>query len=325
MNSNPQPISRKGIVQIKWTSTMTSFLVLIVIWIATSFFIDGFATKDYFIQTLQTASFLGILAAGQTIVILMAGIDLSVSSVITLSSVITSYMIANSGYGAVTAIIAGLLVSAIIGLINAFGVSFLRLSPLIMSIAMISIIEGGMLIFTNGTPPSGMSPTLVNLSKSTWFLGLPNSVFLWIVVSLFTYWFLHISKYGRQIISIGTNEKASILSGINVTKMKFFAYTLCSLFAGLSGILMLGYMGSTYLTLGTPYQLLSIAAVVLGGTSVLGGKGNYLGTIAGTLLLIVLQNILRVIDIPVAGREVIMGALILVILFAYARERKQGS
>ncbi|WP_276353232.1 ABC transporter permease [Cohnella caldifontis] len=307
---------------LSFSPTVVAFAVLLLVWVITAVSIDGFATKASLIQTLQTAAFLGIIAAGQTIVVMMAGIDLSVSSTVTLSSVAASSVMAHSGMGPYAGIAAGLGIGAAVGLVNALGIAYLKLPPLIMTIATISLITGFMLIATNGTPPSGMSPVLNQLANNDWFFGLPNVVFIWLVVSVFTYWFLHLSKFGRQTIALGTNEKASVLSGVHTAKLQMIGYSLCGLFAGLSGILQLGYMGSTYLTLGEPYQLLSIAAVVLGGTSILGGRGNYLGTIAGTLLIIILKNVLTVIDISSAGREFVMGLLILVILFAYARERK---
>jgi ribose transport system permease protein len=168
-----------------------------------------------------------------------------------------------------------------------------------------------------------MSPALANLANHTWFFGLPNVVFIWLIVSMIVYWFLHRSKHGRFIISIGTNEQASILSGIRVNNVKILAYCLSSFLAGLAGILLLGYMGSAYLTMGTPYQLMSIAAVVMGGTSILGGRGNYLGTIFGAILIIILKDVLTVIDMPVAGRDFFLGLLILIILLAYGREKKE--
>ncbi|MEG0450849.1 MAG: ABC transporter permease [Lysinibacillus sp.] len=305
------------------SSTGMAFIVLLATWLLSALLIGGFETKEHNIQVLQTAAFLGIVAAGQTIVVMMAGIDLSVSSIITLSAVVTSSFVSKLGVDPVFAIVLGLLISTGIGFINAMGVTLLKLPPMIMTIAMVSIIEGSMLIFTNGTPPSGTSPVISNLANSTWFFGLPNVVFIWLLVSIFVFWFLNKSVWGRQIYSLGTNEKTSVLSGISVAKMNIIGYCLSGFFAGLAGILLFGYMGSSYLTMGAPYQLYSIAAVVLGGTSILGGRGNYLGTIAGALLIIILKDVLTVVNISMAGREVFLGLLILIILFAYGRERKQ--
>lgn len=311
------------ISRFKLSSTSMAFIVLFATWLLSSFLIGGFETKDHNFQVLQTAAFLGIVAAGQTIVVMMAGIDLSVSSIITLSAVVTSSFVANANIDPVLAIVLGLAISTFIGLINALGVTLLKLPPMIMTIAMVSIIEGGLLIYTNGTPPSGSSSVINSLAKSTWFFGLPNVVFIWLIVSIAVFWFLHRSVWGRRIFSLGTNERASVLSGISVAKMNIIGYCLSGFLAGLTGILLFGYMGSAYLTMGSSYQLYSIAAVVLGGTSILGGKGNYLGTIAGALLITILKDILTVINIPMAGRELFLGMLILIILFAYGRERKQ--
>lgn len=322
MNLKDATSIRRHNIPFKFTPTFVSFLVLFLVWGITSLSIDGFGTKEYVIQTLQAAAFLGIVAAGQTIVVMMAGIDLSVSGVVTLSSVMTSLMVGEL-FGSAGSIVLGILFGSVIGLINALGIIYLRMHPLIMSIAMLSLIEGFLLIYTNGTPPNGMSPAIIAFSNSTWFFGVPNVIFIWLLVSIFTYWLLHMSTFGRQIIALGTNQNASILSGVADKKVQIIGYVLCGTFAGLSGILQLGYIGSTYLTLGEPYQLMSIAAVVLGGVRILGGKGNYLGVIAGTLLIVILRNVLTVIDIPMAGRNLVMGLLILVILFAYARDQQK--
>lgn len=318
-------LNAKPLLPMKWnvSSTGMAFIVLLATWLLSAIFIDGFETKEHNIQVLQTAAFLGIVAAGQTIVVMMAGIDLSVSSIITLSAVVTSSFVSKIGVDPVLAVVLGLLISTGIGFINAMGITLLKLPPMIMTIAMVSIIEGSMLIITNGTPPSGTSTVIGSMANSTWFFGMPNVIFIWLLVSVFVFWFLHKSVWGRQMYSLGTNDRTSILSGISVAKMNIIGYCLSGFFAGLAGILLFGYMGSSYLTMGSPYQLYSIAAVVLGGTSILGGRGNYLGTIAGALLIIILRDVLTVINISVAGREVFLGVLILIILFAYGREKKQ--
>lgn len=305
------------------TPTIMAFIVMLSAWILSDILINGFATVDHNFQVLQTAAFLGIVAAGQAMVIMTGGIDLSVSSVVTLSSVLTSSFIAGSGMPAIPAMLAALIVSTLIGFVNAAGITYLKLPPIIMTIAMISLIEGGMLIFTQGTPPAGMSPALRDFANSTWFFGMANVVFVWLIVSLLAYWLLNRSKWGRHIYALGTNVKASYLSGVSTAKINFIVYGLSGFLAGLTGVLQLGYMGSTYLTMGVPFQLSSIAAVVLGGISIIGGKGNYLGAIAGVLLITILKDVLTVLNIPMAGRELFQGLLILIILLAYGRERKQ--
>lgn len=190
-----------------------------------------------------------------------------------------------------------------------------------MTLAMLSLLEGGLLIATDGTPPSGCGEVIKWLCKGK-TLGLPNAVFVWAIFLVLAILLLNKSKYGRYIYAIGTNEAAAKLNGVNVVGVKYLVYCLSSLFAGIGGLLILGNMGSTYLTIGQQYQMLSIAAVVIGGISIIGGKGKFAGIIAGTMLMILLRDILSVAKISNAGREIFQGVLILVVLMAYGREKK---
>lgn len=298
-----------------------AYVVLVVVWLVTSLLISGFATLDHVYYILQIGSFLGIIAAGQTLVVIMAGIDLSVSGAVTLAAVVASQFLA-AGYGVTIAAAAALLASAAVGLVNAGGIVLLGVSPMVMTMAVVSIIEGVLLILTNGTPPAGKSPILNLLASGRLVGGVPNSVLIWIAVTLFVVWLLNYSRFGRYAYAIGTNPTAAEYSGVPIGFANVLFYVLCSVLAGLSGLLLLGYTGNPYLTMGTPYQLSSIAAVVLGGTSILGGRGSYLGTIAGALLLTVIISVLTVFNMSEAGRQVIQGALIIALLLVYGRDSK---
>lgn len=305
------------------STTLIAYAVLFVTWAATDLWIKGFATWSHTQAVLQNAAFLGIAAAGQTVVVMMAGIDLSVSGVMSLAAVVTSQLLGSTSMGPYLSMLTALAVSTVIGLLNGVGIYWLKLPPLVMTVAMLSMIHGAMLIYTNGTPPTGMSDVVRNLANSHWFLGFPDCVFIWLLVSIFTYWLLSRSRFGRWIYAIGTNERAAILSGVSVRNMTLAAYSISGLFAGIAGILLLGYLGNSYLTMGDPYQLATIAAVVLGGTSILGGRGNYLGTIAGTLMLGILLDVLTVVNMSQAGRDCALGALLILLLLAYGREKSQ--
>ena len=296
------------------------YAALAVLWLITSLSIKGFATINRTVNTLQTASFLGIVATAQTIVVVTGGIDLSVSGVITFASVVIAALLKTDIHPLLCAAIA-ILAGACIGAFNAFSINFLKMPPLIMSIATLSIIEGSLLIATNGTPPNGKSDLIVWLAKGKPLLGVPNSVWIWALVCLCVYWLLHRSRYGRHFFGMGTNMRVCLLSGVKTKKLTFMAYMLSSSLASLAGTLLFGYIGNTYLTLGRPYQLDSIAAVVLGGTSILGGSGNFLGTIAGTLILIILKDTLNVLNIAQSGRNILLGVIIVLLLLVYGRER----
>ena len=300
--------------------TFLAFVVLIVAWIGTMLFIPGFNTWNHNMTFLKTAAYVGMIVIGQGICVISGGIDLSVSNVVTLSSVVAAGCV-KAGWGDGAAIAVALLASVMVGVINATGVTFLRIPPIIMTLAMLSLLEGGLLIATDGTPPSGCGEVIKWLCKGK-PLGVPNAVFVWIIFLVLALLLMNKSKFGRHISAIGTNEAAAKLNGVKVFATKYMVYCLSSLCAGIGGLLILGNMGSTYLTIGQQYQLMSIAAVVIGGISILGGKGKFTGIIAGTMLMILLRDILNVVKMSNAGREIFQGVLILAVLLAYGREKK---
>ena len=241
---------------------------------------------------------------------------------VTLSSVVAAGCV-KAGWGDGAAIVVALLASVLVGAINATGITFLRIPPIIMTLAMLSLLEGGLLIATDGTPPSGCGDVIKWLCKGK-PLGVPNAVFVWIIFLVLALLLMNKSKFGRHIYAIGTNESAAKLNGVKVVATKYMVYCLSSLCAGIGGLLILGNMGSTYLTIGQQYQLMSIAAVVIGGISIQGGKGKFTGIIAGTMLMILLRDILNVLKMSNAGREIFQGVLILAVLLAYGREKKSN-
>jgi ribose transport system permease protein len=299
-----------------------AFIVTAVAWIVAGLFFRNFRSLNSNILFVQNAVFLGIIVIGQAIVIISGGIDMSVSSVVTMSSVIACACIQN-GWGSGAAIAAALLASLAIGVFNASGIVWLRIPPIIMTIATIALVEGALLIATNGTPPSGVTPFITQLANGRLVWRIPNVIWVYIALMALAAWFMTASKWGRQIYAIGTNEKAAWLSGVDITAMQYLIYCLSALFAGAAGILVLGYMGSTYLTIGTQFQLFSIAATVLGGISILGGKGNFTGIVAGTFLIAIIRDVLIVMKISPAGRELAQGLLILAAIVAYGREKVQ--
>lgn len=302
--------------------TYLAFMVVVIMWVGTIIFIPGFRSLSHNISFVQTSSYLGFLAAAQAVCIISGGFDLSVSSIFTLSSVVASFCL-QIGMNTFTAIALALGAALVVGIINATGITLLKIPPIIMTLATVSLIEGVLLLKTNGTPPSGINDTIINLSKGQLIPNIPNVILIYIVFMVIMIWFMSFSKYGRQIYAVGTNENAASLSGTSVKRLKYMVYCISALCSGIAGVLYLGYMGNTYLTIGAPFQMFTVAATVIGGISISGGKGNYIGIIAGTLLMTIIQDILAVAKISPAGRELFQGLLILLVILAYAREKKQ--
>ncbi len=292
-----------------------TFLVLLILWAYSLIRVSGFRTVEYNLFTLRVAAFLGIVAAGQTLVILMGGIDLSVAAVVTMAGVVGGNLLAQVGEAG--GIVLTLVICALIGVANGIGVVTLRLPPLVMTLASLNVIQGVLLVYNAGKPVSGKSEFLNYWALGSW-LGVPTPAWALGIISLVCVVLLYGTPYGRGIYAIGNNPRAALLSGVPVGRVQIVTYALCSLLAGVAGLLILGRTGYSSKTAGDPYLLMSIAAVVLGGTSILGGRGKYIGTIGGALVLTILVNVLTVENIPEAGRMIVQGALILVLLIAYA-------
>lgn len=317
--------SGPGVFAAASRDAMIPFVALVALWLVSLCLIPGFRSASHVMYVLKVSSFLGIVAAGQTLVMTTGGIDISVSGTLTLSAVVCAQLIATSHLGASGAIAVSLLVSTVVGLANGLGIVLLGLPPLVMTLAMLSIIEGGLLIYTGGAPISGRSAFIDWLGNGTLIPSVPNPILVWILVSAFTIWLLHYSKYGRYIHAVGTNPQASHISGVSVRNTILLAYGLSGLLSGIAGILILGYVSTTYLTMGVPYQMGSIAVVVIGGTSNMGGRGTCIGSVVGSVLLTLTTSVLTVIRMPEGMRQALYGALIIVVFVAYVYGRPSSS
>lgn len=312
-------VRARPLTRIRDSRSAWAFGVLVLTWAVAIGFVRGFDSISSVRYLAQTAAFLGIIAIGQTLVVMMSGIDLSVSGVVALSAVVCAQV--SDGSGGTAGIVAALAISIAVGAINAAGVTWLRVPPMVMTLATGTIISGALLVYTNGSPKSTSVPLLHSLADNT-LLGFPQSFLLWLVLSVVCVWLLHLSRIGRYVFALGTSDPASRASGVPVAVTAFTSYATCSLLAGVAGLVLLGFTGTSSLTMGDPYQLLSIAAVVLGGTSILGGSGHLLGTVAGSLLLTLLTAVLVVWNTSQGLRQMVLGLLIIGLLLVYARERR---
>ncbi|GAK55878.1 ABC transporter [Candidatus Vecturithrix granuli] len=281
---------------------------------------QGFASPGHIGNILRTASFLGIVSLGQTLAILTGGIDLSAGPLITLGNVLTCMFINGVNLNTFWAIPAILLLGIVFGASNGAGVAYLKISPLVMTLAVGSLVTGITLIFSQGAPKGLASPLLRFLGVGNVLSGLPVIVLLWAALSVCCILFLRETVFGRRVYYVGANEKAAFLSGTRVNFVKIVIYALSGASAALTGALMAGYTQTAFLGIGNEYTMWSITAVVIGGTSLTGGKGGYAGTIAGAIILILLESLLTVMKIPEAGRRIANGLIILVMITIYFRQ-----
>ncbi|MDA8254021.1 MAG: ABC transporter permease [Rhodospirillales bacterium] len=272
-----------------------------------------FIEPAYLLQQLKIAAFLGIVAAGMMIVILLGHIDLSVPWTIAASAMLATAV------GGAWAIPVGLGVGLAVGLVNGLGVAFLRVPSMIFTLGVNAVLRGLMVMLTGGfAPQSDATPLMI------WFatgkpLGVANSVVVWALISAALVFMLTRTPLGRYIYAAGNREAATYLSGINTRLVLIGSFVICGLCAALSGLLIGGYSSKAFQAMGDTYLLPSIAAVVVGGTNILGGQGRYTGTVVGTILIVLLQSVLSVAQMPEAGRQIIYGLVIIVMLLVYGR------
>jgi ribose transport system permease protein len=298
----------------------TAFGCIVLLLIVGSLYSSNFLSPDYLLQQLKVASFLGVTAAGMMLVILLGHIDLSVPWVMTTGAMMACAAAAYGVGGHAIAIPFGVLCGAVFGLVNGFGVAYMRIPSMIVTLATNVVAQGLMVLYTGGFSPQDSAPPAVRWLATGFIIpGLPNAVIVWIVVSAIMVFLYGRTAYGRAIYGIGNSERAAYLSGMNTRRIVMLAFVISGAMSAFAGVLVAGYASKAAQSMGDAYLLPSIAAVVLGGTSILGGKGSYLGTVAGVILITLLQSILSVMQMPEAGRQIIYGVVIIAMLLLYGR------
>ncbi len=272
----------------------------------------GFGSLEQIKAILVIASFVMVVAFGQQMVILIGGLDLSVASMMTLGGVLTFAWVGASGPALIWGVPAILLITAAIGALSGVGVGVLRIPPFIMTLAMGIILYGVTLGFTQGTPQGQPSPMLAALFKPT-SIGVPV-LYLMVVGTALGWFFQTRTSFGRKLYAVGTNPVAARVAGLPVLRLTIATYAISGASAGLAGVLMVGYIGGVTLMMGQSYLLPSVAAVVIGGTSIVGGRGIFLGAVAGAILLTTLSTIVSSLGIAEGWRTIIYGAVIFIAL-----------
>jgi len=306
----------------KFFNPITVAITLIIFLLFLGNFISpGFASPNQIISLLIVASLLGIISAGQNLVILggREGIDLSVGGVVSIAAVVAGNVMDGSNAAILPAVVVTLFVGALIGLINGIGVTFIKIPPLVMTLGMLGVLQGLLVVVRNGVPSGNAAPFLVHFATKPFLNTFPGILWLWLIITLFLVFLLKHTVYGLRIYAIGTNERAAKMTAVPVELIRVSLFVLSGMFSALAGICILGYSGSSFANIGEQYILPSIIAVVFGGTSLAGGKGGYVGTALGAILLIILQSILITIRIDESGRQMIFGATLLLLMVFYGR------
>lgn len=297
-------------------------IVLLIASIIIAILNPRFLTWGNILTVLRQTSINAVIATGMTFAILIGGIDLSVGSVLGFCGAIAATMI-SSGMNVFVVVIATLLLGTIIGFLNGTLITAGRLQPFIATLGTVTLLRGLILVFTQGRPIStGNTEASEYFGKiGTGFIGaIPIPVYIMVIVFIVAYYILNHTRIGRYIYASGSNEEATIYSGINTNNVKLFVYSVSGMMAALAGILITARLGSAQPTAGAGYELDAIAAVVLGGTSMAGGIGTIAGTAIGALIIGVLNNALNLMQVSSYYQDVAKG---IVILIAVLLDRKQ--
>ncbi len=298
------------------------WIVLLGLVIISSIVSPVFMTPRFISTLLKQAAALGIVAVGQTLAILTGGIDLSVASVMALMSVLASHWMHGENRLVVPVAIAALAVAAAIGLANGLMVTKLRIPAFIATLGMILIVQGARFMYTGGTP-KGSIPGGVKFLGGGMVGPVPAAVIAWAIVVGVFFVLTRLTVFGRRLYASGGNPRAAHLSGVNVHRVIITAYVLCSLLAGVAGLVLTGYSGFADNWLGRGKDLDSIAAVVIGGTLFAGGKGGILGGVAGVLIIAILYNLVLLLGFDEEIQRIVKGAAIILAVALYAGLRSR--
>ncbi|MED5019533.1 ribose ABC transporter permease RbsC [Paenibacillus chibensis] len=322
MTTVNQAKTSKGFQVSQITQKLGPLVGLIILIIIVSVLNPSFLEPLNILNLLRQVSINALIAFGMTFVILTGGIDLSVGSILALSSAFVANMLV-AGFDPILAIIIGCLLGGIMGMINGLLITKGKMAPFIATLATMTIFRGLTLVYTNGNPITGLGDSMTfQLFGRGYEFGNPVPAITMIITFALLWVVLHKTSFGRKTYAIGGNEKAAIVSGIKVSRVKIMIYGLAGLLSALAGAILTSRLNSAQPTAGTSYELDAIAAVVLGGTSLSGGRGRIVGTLIGALIIGTLNNGLNLLGVSSFYQMVVKG---IVILIAVLIDRKKSA
>lgn len=322
--------TNNNILQSDAMQRFMAFGALILLFVVFSVASPYFRTFDNFIGILLATAVNGVLALGATFVIINAGIDLSVGTVMTLSAVMTGVFVTDMGLPIWVGILGGLLTGSLAGFLNGAMVSRMKIPPFIATLGMLYIAKGLSLvisglkpIYFNDTPAFRQMAMGSAVGSIIPGFDVPNAVFILFGAAIIAHIILTRTILGRYTFAMGSNEEATRLSGVNVVLWKTAVFTLAGFFSGLGGVLIASRLNSAQPALGAGYELDAIAAVVIGGTSLSGGEGSILGTIIGAFIISTLTNGLRILSVPQEWQIVVTGCIVILAVYLDILRRRR--
>ena len=297
-----------------------SIIALLIMCVILSFMSDRFLTPDNAWNVMRQISVNMIISVGMTLVILTGGIDLSVGSILALAGAVTAGILKFGaeiadmniyvGFTLFGALLGGILIGTLLGWFNGFTITKFKVPPFVATLAMLTIARGLTMLWTGGFPITGLGDDMAFIGTG-WFLGIPMPVWISAVVVFIAVVLTNRTKLGRHIYAIGGNETAAKLSGLKIKKIKMIVYSIAGALSAVGGIIVTSRLDSAQPNAGVSFELDAIAAVVIGGTSLSGGKGTIIGTVQGALIIGILNNGLVLLNVSPFWQQVVKGFVIL--------------
>jgi ribose transport system permease protein len=317
------PLARLGAVQRRYPLMQAAALVVLFIFGAAT--LTGFASYSSVKDVLIITSFLGIAAVGQQIVILVGGIDLGVPAYIALGNFMIPQLVGIDDWPFWAAAVLNLVVASVVGGATGYICSHFKVESLVVTLGIQTMVLGGLAIWTNGLVDAGTPTWLSDIASpatNTFGLDIPPIVVIWALIAVAMAVLLHKTVLGRRIYASGSNPTAASVALLPVERVWSFAFALSAVASSFAGLLLAGYSGTGSLSIGSPYLFSSLAAVIVGGTALVGARGDYWRTVLGALLLTVLTTILIGHGLGDAGQQIFYGLVILLVVPAYGRDRR---
>lgn len=294
------------------------WIAVILLYIVSGLVSPAMYQTSQVMNILQVAAFLGVIALGQTMVILVGGIDLSQAGTITLVNIVATSLMLGQSENIAIALIACLALALVIGLLNGLLVIIVGITPLVATLGMNSILFGAALVYTGGAPRGDVAPAFEVLGTGD-VLGLPAPALIWLVVAVALFALTRMSVFGRWLYATGANPDAAALMGVPVERVTVGAYVFSSVLAAFGGLLLTAYVGSPSLGIGNQFLLTSVAAVVVGGTALTGGVGGILATVGGAIFITELTSFTNIVRVTSGTQFVIQGGIIILSVLVYRR------
>ena len=324
MSENIQSSERK---KITLSPPVTALLLALLLFLASGLLPNGFNSVDTAINQafniIRLSSFLALIAAGQTLVIISGGegIDLSAGAIVTIAVLLTYKFINGDNSLVLPVLLLVIACGAAIGLINGLGIAYLKIPPFVMTLGIAGVVTGTLLVVTRGLYDGKVAPIMTNVIARDLVWGIPGMLFLWIIFGVLMTILLERTRYGKQLFAIGVNRLTARLSGVRVDRMVVATYSIAGALAAFSGFILVGWTQNAGLLVGNQYLFPSIAAVAIGGTLLSGGKGSYFGTMAGAIVIQLITSLLTTMQLPEAIQQIVYGLILVILLIAYGREK----